>query len=424
MPTAPRLAFLVLAFLASACSAPEGLSDGASGASGDGPVPTDERVRTIQLYSGADEVSIPVISLRGEQALTLEFDILDDRGPRPLDIEFRRIERGDSPALLPTEYLTGFERDDIFDADPSGSTSIPYTHYEYTFPNATIGFRLGGEYRLRVSDPSEGPLFELPFFVSEEIVGTQITFGTRLAEPGAVGPAIQPAVRLTPRGDLAGADAYRFTVCFARDGNFDDLRCAPEPSLAELAIYGFYLPRAQAFDAPTPLYRLDLGYLGVNQEIREIDYGAIPPEATLEPDYAAFGGEFGDPTLISGALIDGSYRDAGQGDSDGEYVNVQFRYVPTREAEVTGPVYVRGAFTGLTPRPEARMTWMPTERRYEATLLVKQGLYAYDYVAPRATPRQRPTALGQPTVYTALVFYSDLTRFTERLVAVETAVTR
>ncbi|MEL6617038.1 MAG: type IX secretion system plug protein domain-containing protein, partial [Bacteroidota bacterium] len=149
MPHLARFALVALVAVATACSVPEGYTDPPPGASGDGPVATDVRVRTIQLYRGEDEVSVPVLSLRSDQQLTLEFDILEDRGARPLDIEFRRVERDNGSALLPSEYLTAFDRDNIFDADPSGATAVPYTHYTYRFPNASIGFRLGGEYRLR-----------------------------------------------------------------------------------------------------------------------------------------------------------------------------------------------------------------------------------------------------------------------------------
>ena len=67
---------------------------------------------------------------------------------------------------------------------------------------------------------------------------------------------------------------------------------------------------------------------------------------------------------------------------------------------------------------------MPDVGRYERTILVKQGLYAYEYLAPRDPVRSQAVAVGQPTVYTAFVFYKDLTRFTERLVGVESVVAR
>ena len=423
-PLWPRAA-LVIALALAACAAPPPGEGGDPRPDLRGPVTTDERVGTLQLYRTGDEASLPVIALGRGETLTLEFDLLDAKGPRQLDVSVRRVERdGAASALLPGEYLTGFERDAILDADASGATALPYTHFRYTFPNQSIGFRLGGQYVLRVEASGGAPLFELPFFVSEDLVQTEVEIGSRLAERGAIGEALQPAARLRPSDELSGVDASRYTVCFARNGALDDLRCAPEPSLAELAVFGFYLPADQAFDLPGPLFSLDLGQLGVGREITEIDYAAIPPEALMEPDFAAFGGEINAPALVTTSGIDAGYRDAGRGDDDADYVRVLFRYVPVGEREVPGPVYVRGGFTGGALRPSARLTWNAEARRYEGSALVKQGLYAYDYVAPQAPPRQRPTALGQPTVFTAFVFYEDLTRFAERLVGVQTVVAR
>lgn len=412
--------FLALA----ACAAPPPLEGEEPATQRTGPVATDARVHTIQLYQTGEEISLPVLSLRDASTLTLEFDLVGDGASQSLDVEFRRVSTTNGPDLLPSEYLTGFDRDQIFDADPSNTTAVPYVHYEYTFPNSGIGFRLGGVYALRVSEPGGPALFERTFFVSEDLVQTDVVLGTRLAELGAVGNAIQPAARLRPQGPLQNEDAYQFRVCFFRDGQVDALRCAPEPSLAELAIYGFYLPRAQAFEPAPPIFRLDLGLLGLSPEVEQVDIAATPPTALMAPDYAAFGGEVLDPALLTGAAIDEGYRDAGQGDDDAEYVEVTFRYVPQGEREVTGPVYVRGGFTDGRTSAQNRLTWVPEAKRYEGTVLVKQGVYVYDYPAPRATPSQRATSLGQPSVYTALVFYRDLTRFTDRLVGVQSAVAR
>ncbi len=417
-------AALGLVVLLAACSAPEGLVGGAPEADPTVPVSTDARVGTLQLYQSGNEVSLPILSLRRPGTLTLEFDLLDDRGPRALEVEFRRVNRNGGTDLLPTEYLTGFDRDDILDAESSGATGVPYTHFSYSFPNAGVGFKLGGEYALRVRELGGAALFELPFFVSEDLVQTELLLGTRLAETGAIGNAIQPSARLTPQGPLAREDAFRFTVCFARNGDLGALRCAPEPSLAEQAIYGFYLPRDEAFPPAEPLYQLDLGALTISQDIRELDVGTIPPEATLEVDQAAFGGEFLDPTLFASAQIDGAFRDAGRPDTDADYVQTLFRYEPQTRRPVTGSVYLTGAFARGASRERRRMTWMPEANHYEATFVVKQGLYAYGYETPSATPSQRPVALGQPTVFTAFVFFDDLTLFSQRLVGVESVVAR
>lgn len=381
----------------------------------------DEAVRTIQLHESSQEASLPVLTLGGSQTLTLSFDRLTDGAPEAVEVSFRHTNREGRADLLPTEYLTGFDRDDIQDYRQSGNTAVPYVHYRYTFPNGRIGFRLSGNYELTVSDVRTGAeLFVAPFFVVEQSAQAELAFGTTLLD-GAVGNAIQPAARLTPGPQLAGYDAFQYSVCFIRNGRLDDLRCAPEPRLIDLALYQFYLPREQAFGPPPPLYEVDLGGLLMNTEIVDVDRSARPPTALLDLDNAAFGGEVRDAVLATTPLISGAYRDPGVASTDAEYVEVSFRYVPPGERQAAGPVRLAGTFSGW--RPAVELTWNPDVRRYEGTALLKQGLYVYGYDLPRRA-RSRVISLGQPSLFTALVYLRDTQLFTDRLVAVQSGIAR
>ena len=99
-------------------------------------------VQTIQLYAG-DEDQLPVVSMRGGRKLTLEFDLMDNNG-RPLSAYFYHANREWERDLNASEYLTSFHRDDLFDYQISGNTQVNYSHYTYTFPNNSIGFRISG----------------------------------------------------------------------------------------------------------------------------------------------------------------------------------------------------------------------------------------------------------------------------------------
>ena len=139
MPRTVRVFALLLAGVVGACAAPESLDGEAPGPDQDEPVVTDPSVRTIQLYQSGEEVSLPVLSLRDRNQLTLEFDVLGTTASRSLDIEFRRVNTSGGPDLVSTEYLTGFDRDEIFDAEASGTTSVPFVHYRYSFPTSGVG---------------------------------------------------------------------------------------------------------------------------------------------------------------------------------------------------------------------------------------------------------------------------------------------
>jgi hypothetical protein len=416
-----RLALVALAALGfAACSLPPEAYDSAPV---DAPTvalaATDSTVRTVQLHITGEEASLPVLSLRGSQTLSLAFDVLTDEGGRPLEVSFQHTTREGRPDLLPTEYLTGFERDDITDYRASGSTAVPYVHYEYSFPNALVGFRLSGAYRLRVAERGGPVLFERVFYVSEDQAEVDLAFGATLAG-GDVGLSVQPAARVRPRASLNDFDAFQYTVCFARDGRVDAPRCAPEPRLVDLALFQFHLPVEQAFPPPGPLFELDLGLLASNEQVLDVDRTARPPSALLDLDYADFGGDVRDAVLAV-PLVETVFRDAGDARTEAEYVDVTFRYVPEGSRESPRPVYVRGTFNGWRTGPEFLMTWRPEGRRYERTLRIKQGAYVYGYTSPGG-PARRQVALGQSNLYTAFVYLADPSRFTDRLVAVQSTL--
>ena len=421
-----RLLLLCLACWVSACALPPeqtGESPPPPPVQADGPARlqvADATVRTVQLYETSQEASLPVLTLGSGQTLTLAFDRLVD-APSGVSVRFRHLGLDGPSDLLPTEYLTGFERDDILDYRPSGATAIPYVHYEYTFPNARIGFRMSGAYEVTALDARTGDvLLTAPFFVTEQSASVQLAFGTTLLD-GAVGTAIQPAARVARGPRLERYDAFQFTVCFARNGRLDDVRCAPEPRLVDLAQFQFYLPRSEAFSPGQPLFEVDLGGLQTNTEVVDVDRSARPPTALLDLDNPAFGGDVRDAVLASTPLVDGAYRDPGVSETDAEYVETTFRYVPPDERRVAGGVRLTGTFSGWQPSVE--LAWDASVRRYEGTMLLKQGLYVYAYALPRGA-RRDVFAVGQESLFTAFVYLRDPQLFTDRLVAVESGIAR
>ncbi len=420
--TAARFLAFTAIWLAACGAPPEFAADPAGGQVGTTPVAgADTLVGAVQLHVIGQESSLPVHVLGSGDPLRLAFDrFVDDTG-RPLEVTFVHTDRDGRADLLPTEYLTGFDRDDITDYQRSGFTGVPYVHYEYTFPNPRIGFRLSGLYRLEVREEGQ-VLFTRPFLVVEPLAEVEMGFGTTLAGGGS-GVTIQPAARVTPGARLAGFDAFQYTVCFARNGRIDASRCAPEPTAIDQAFFQYYLRREAAFEPSEPLFQVDLGLLTTNVQVVELDPAAQPPTAVLDLDYADFGGEVYDAVLATAPVIDGAYLDVGRARTDAKYVDVRFRYVPPGSRQVARPVYVLGAFNGWQPSPTNRMEWVASEGRYERTLRIKQGRYVYGYVSPGG-PARAGVSLGQPTLFTAMVFLRDPARFTDRLVAVESVVAR
>ncbi len=418
-------ALLGLLLLAGCATIEEGREDrgstSAAGGSGYATPRTDATIGTVQLYRTGNESALPVLSIGSGETLTLEFDLLSEYG-EPLTIYFYHADRNWRRDLLPVEYLRTFQSDDLRDYEPSLGTEIRYTHYEYQFPNANIGFLRSGNYILRVTESGRERevLFERAFFITEQ--AAEVEFAIRDGLAGGVGGAfLQPVARIRPPSAF-DSPIYDYNVCFARNGRFALTRCSAEPTLIGGSLFQFFLPRETAFAPEEPLYDLDLSVLQTGPQVARVDFETSPYTVTVDLDYARFGSDLFERDLSGQSLVSSVVQDAaGPADTGAEYVEALFRYVPQDEQQLAGPVILSGSFNNWAIDPANELTWNATERRYEGSLLVKQGQHIYKYVADDPAERERirrTVGIGQPNLYTAFVYLYDPSFDTDRLLAV------
>lgn len=385
-------------------------------------------VATIQLFpflpgrSGAQgegrEDELPVLPLRGRQQLKLAFDLLEGEA-RPLSVYFYHANREWRRDLIASEYLTSFQRDDLLDYNGSIGTQFDYVHYDYTFPNRDIGFRISGNYILRVTEQGQedAVLFELPFFVTEEATSVDFALDNVLV-PGQQYASIQPIISFTPPSTLA-SNVFDYNVCFVRNGQFGGTRCSDRPSLTRQPDLLFDLEPRQAFEPQGGDYFLDLSSLNVGGSIEDVDFSTRPIRVLLEPDYAKFPSSSTQPLLNGQSVIAGAVRNVGNPAVEAEYAQVHFSYVPPNEQPLSGGVMITGSFNGWSFDLANQLTWVAERGRYEGAVLIKQGLYEYRYSSRDARARRalRNNLPRSDNLYTAFVYFADTSLQTDRLLA-------
>jgi hypothetical protein len=380
-----------------------------------------ETVRTVQLYRGTAERDLPIVPLTGEQALTLEFDLLEQTG-RPLSVYFIHADRTWKRDLSPSQALASYHTDRLVDYRSSQGTEIPYTHYTYTFPNDDIRFRVSGNYILRVTERGrrDSVLFERPFFVTDE--AGQLQAGSdAISRPGQSQPSVRPLAQYSPPASLRG-DPFGYAVCFVRNGRLPDTRCQDRALLGQQPRLEFELSRSRAFNPATADYTLDLGTLRSTNAIERIDRTVSPYAVLLAPDYAQFSGQDVDASLNGQIVV----RDAIDGRADpalsAEYVRTTFAFVPPSEQPLNGRVVVGGSFSGMDPDRGTALRWVPSRARYEGAVLLKQGRYQYFYhgTDSRLQRAIRRSQARLQNTYTTFVYYQDPSKGTDRLLRVST----
>ncbi|HET6568417.1 MAG TPA: type IX secretion system plug protein domain-containing protein [Rhodothermales bacterium] len=376
-------------------------------------------VRTVQLYGGEDERQLPILSLGGSDPLVLEFDLLGEAG-RPLSVYFYHADRNWQRDLMPVEYMNSFDRDDLLDFTISHATDLHYVHYNYRFPNASIGFTVSGNYILRITEQGaeDDVLFEQPFFVTEQTAPAELQLNNVMLGGGY--PSTVPLLRFTPPSS-AGASPFDFSVCFVENGRFESARCSTQPLLTAQPDLQFDLDPNLAFPPSLAENYLDLSMVRVGSQIERADLSTNPPSVTLKPDYSNFPGTPFAPFLNGQTVVSGAVTTVADPDVSAEYVEVGFSIVPPNEQALTSDVYVVGSFSGWKADPRYRMTWIPDRGRYEGEVLLKQGLYEYRYASrdERFRQAQRLAPPRSDNVYTAFTYYRDMQLNTDRLIGVQ-----
>lgn len=381
-------------------------------------------VRTIQLYPTRSqdseqprEASLPVVRMNSGEALTLKFDLMEERG-RPLMVRFYHADRSWERDLSPAEFMQGFQRDEILSYQPSQDAQVRYTHYDYTFPNDNVDFLVSGNYIIRVyeSEGEERVLFEQAFFVSEQETDLEMYLDD-LMRPGQAFPMLQPIVRFRPPSELSG-NVFDLSVCFAHNGRFDQARCSDRARLSEQPNVIFDLDTRQAFAAEAADYRVDLTSLRVGLDIEETDFSASPYRVLLKPDYARFP-EPGVEQPLNRQPVTSGVRDVSEPDTQGEYVQARFRFVPVDENPDLEEIYVAGSFNDWRVEESHRLSWDAERGFYEGEALVKQGEHEYTYVTRdgRRLRQLQGNMPQQTNLINAFVYYYDMNLNTDRLLA-------
>ncbi|WP_103019066.1 type IX secretion system plug protein domain-containing protein [Salinibacter altiplanensis] len=394
-------------------------SSSTPGAVQPGLTPPSSSIRTIQLYQGGDEQSLPVTSMGRGDGLTLEFDLLAEEG-RPLSIYFQHADRTWRRDLSPGQFLESFQDDRLVDYRPSRGTDISYVHYRYRFPNDDIRFRVSGNYVLRVTERGrrDSVLFEQPFFVTEEEGGLQLG-AEGLPVPGQQQPSLRPRARFAPPSAIRG-NPFGHAVCFVRNGRFADTRCKDRPLLVRQPELEFELGRERAYDPATAEYGLDLSTLRPTAQVARVKRTSRPIQVVLDPDHARFAEALRGPSLNGQTVVRNALSAQADPSITAEYVETTFAFVPPDETPYGSPPVVAGSFSGMDPAQGTPMDWNAEQGRYEGRVLLKQGRHQYFYATsgPGLTKEVRRTQLRRTSTYTAFVYYRDPQYNTDRLLRV------
>lgn len=342
----------------------------------------DDAFRTIVTKVDGDDQALPVVTLGGNQVLTIGFDELaDDRSY--LRYELVHCDPMWQPDdLVDSEMVEGFNRADITDYAFSRATTVHYVHYTATLPNPDMRIIAPGNYLVRVyrEDDPDTTLLQVRFAVSDESMRLAAT-ATSQTDVDYNEAHQQLNVAVDMRRERVRDPWSDLVVVVEQNGRPDTRRIIGAPQRLDGSVAHYAHAPALIFDAGNEYRRFEtvstrFAPMGVDAvRIRDGEYHFF-----LNEDRVRASRPYSYDSTQHGRFRVRDYYAETPDDSDTEadYATVHF----TLQAPFIagGGIYIDGDLTQRRLDDASRMTYDHEAGVYRASLLLKQGAYNYQYV--------------------------------------------
>lgn len=343
----------------------------------------DERVRSLQVYSVTDNMStgIPMTVLDAPSEIVIEFDMLEDER-RYLRYEIFHCNADWQPSRLAyLEYLTGFNEGTIDDYEFSEATTVAYVHYRLVLPNEQVGFRISGNYMVRVYD-EENPdetLLRARFKVSEQTAPVSV-FVTSRTDIDYNREHQQLEIQVDCSRAPASTDLFSdMLVTVTPNGRTDEMHVLQHPLRISGRRMIFEHQPELIFDAGNEYRRFEtVALTWTPMSVDRVEYHAPYYNHYLEVDYPRSSTSYLYDQTLRGGYVVREYNSE-RSDIGADYTVVHFSL---EMPELFGTdIFIDSDVFGRRLGPESRMDYNRATGRYEKAVLLKQGAYSYQYLA-------------------------------------------
>lgn len=340
---------------------------------------TAENIKSVYFEKDGNKLAYPLILLDGGDNLILNFDLLSSHSGT-LYYKLIHCDRNwEVSDIFYNDYAEGYDENPLSDPEPSFNTLITYSHYRLTLPNDDVKFKVSGNYMVKIYENGEEdhPLLCRRIYIHEDSAPVDLQFRRPVGKASDTGQ--ESEIKISVDG-LGATDLYRqITLTILQNGRWDKSRTNMVPDfVGEGKIEYNTLSGSTFFRGGNEFRSFDIRNLRLKtQYVRDIAFRdnnyhffLIPSEDRQQKGY------FFNKDLNGKFLI--AKENDNEPDCDADYVYVYFT-LPAAQELKNGSVYVSGAMTNWSYGFDNKMIYNDSHRQYEATLLLKQGWYNYEY---------------------------------------------
>ena len=380
-----------------------------------------EDIRSLEIKAKGEVISKPFIELNGEKFVEITFDALHHVGGRfsysviHCDADWKRS------ALIPIEYMKGFQQTPIDDYASAIGTTTHYTNYRLTLPNENIKLITSGNYAVQIyeEDAPSKVVLTACFSVVEPLVAinASVTGNTDIdfnKEHQQVEFLINPQnINIVyPQTDLK--------VFVYQNNNLNDVRTNLLPAMIINKQLQYNHNRDLIFEAGNEYRRVEFQtHRFTNIGVEEIKFYDPYYHVTLQQEkkrnrtpYLYYRDENGRFFVRCSSCKDP--------DTQGDYYVVHFSLVS--EPLPQGKMYLYGDFFNNILDARSLMEYRAETGAYEKEVLLKTGLYNYQYLfledgdAKTSFSRTEGAFFETENEYTITVYYRPIGERYDRLI--------
>ena len=283
--------------------------------------------------------------------------------------------------LFEVDYMDGFNNQPIEDYENSLNTTMLYTHYRLDLPNDDIQFKVSGNYRVEIyldeesSADTDKPVAVACFRIVEPRMAlTASVTGNTDIDTYDRHQQVSFAVSYNP-SEVADPTTEIKPYVY-QNGRTDNYVSALKPTHLATGRVEYTHNTQLIFPGGNEYRRFEVINMHyATQGVDKITYFEPYFHAALIPDvqrrHYSFDADHDGRYLVR-------YNLADDADIEADYLFVHFRLdMPRRTG---GKLYLTGDFTYNDFTPTYEAVYNEAERAYEATVMLKQGAYDYQYL--------------------------------------------
>lgn len=339
----------------------------------------DKRLHTLQVVVNDDPLLPPIMTLGGHNHVEISFDEFSHEYHRYIyKVEHCNADWTPSDEIFESDFLNGFNDNPIEDYEKSFNTTMLYTHYALRIPNEYISLKLSGNYKITVyNDEGDEPVPVLTACFSMVEPGVSIAATVSSNTDIDFNKAHQQMDLTVSYGQTRVIDPHReLQTVILQNRRWDNAVVNPRPNIQAAGKIEFTHNRQLIFPGGNEYHKFEILDVHVpTLNVDRMEWFDPYYHATLIPSQTAKNYLYDEDQ--NGAFI---IRNSDDYDVDFtcDYVFTHFTLKSPRLPG--GDVYINGAWTCNRFLPEYKMDYNDRTQAYEATVLLKQGYYNYNYL--------------------------------------------